>query len=230
MYGCLDVFDKLYKHRHKGGSVAAMADLGRQLQEYVAQNKAGNSGGGGGSPSVSSPSGERSEGGWKAWFSPPSSGISWSWTPVDSDPLLPGMSGSQRLIGAVLCAGMAALCFSLAGLYVPVLLLRARKFAMLWSMGSLLGLCAAALLRGPTRLLREPEPWFLLYLVALGGTLYSALGIRSTPLTVLGAAAQIITGAAFLLGMIPGGAAGRRYIGGLCGSLVKKGVSKALPV
>ncbi|CAI9599694.1 unnamed protein product [Staurois parvus] len=204
-----------------------MADLGRQLQEYVAQNKAGNSGS---ASSVSSSSGERSEGGWKAWLSPPSTGLSWSWTPVDPDPLLPGMSGSQRLIGAVLCAGMAALCFALAGLYVPLLLLRARKFAMLWSMGSFLGLCAAALLRGPSRLLREPDLWFLLYLLALGGTLYSALGIRSTSLTVLGAAAQIITGAALLLGMLPGGAAGRRYISGLCGSLVRKGVSKALPV
>ncbi|XP_072287731.1 vesicle transport protein SFT2C [Pyxicephalus adspersus] len=204
-----------------------MADLGRQLQEYVAQNKAGNSGN---APSVSSSTGERTEGGWKAWISPTSTGLTWSWTPVDSDPFLPGMSGSQRLIGAALCAGMATFCFALAGLYVPLLLLRARKFAMLWSMGSLLGLCAATLLRGPSRLLREPDPWFLLYIVALGGTLYSALGIRSTPLTVLGAAVQIVTGAALLLGMLPGGAAGRRYISGLCGSLVKKGVSRALPV
>ncbi|XP_068104888.1 vesicle transport protein SFT2C [Hyperolius riggenbachi] len=204
-----------------------MADLGRQLQEYVAQNKAGN---GGAAPSASSSPGERSEKGWRSWFSPPSGGLSWSWTPVEADPLLPGMTGSQRLMAAAVCAAMAALCFGLASLYVPLLLLRARKFAMLWSMGSLLGLCAAALLRGPSRLLRELDPWFVLYLAALGGTLYSALGIRSTPLTVLGATAQIVTGAAFLLGMIPGGAAGRRYIGGLCGSLVKKGVSKALPV
>ncbi|XP_073496486.1 vesicle transport protein SFT2C [Phyllobates terribilis] len=199
-----------------------MADLGRQLQEYVAQNKAGSSG--------SSAASERSEPGWRAWFSPPSGGLSWSWSPMDADPFLPGMSGTQRLMAAGVCAGMAALCFTLAGLYVPLLLLRARKFAMLWSMGSLLGLCAAGLLRGPSRMLREPDPWAFFYLAALGGTLYAALGFRSTPLTLLGAGAQIITGAALLLGMLPGGAAGRRYISGLCGSLMRRGVSKALPV
>ncbi|XP_069604000.1 vesicle transport protein SFT2C [Ranitomeya imitator] len=204
-----------------------MADLGRQLQEYVAQNKAGSSGG----SAASSPAERQSsEPGWRAWFSPPSSGLSWSWSPMDPDPFLPGMSGTQRLMAAGVCAGMAALCFGLAGLYVPLLLLRARKFAMLWSMGSLLGLCAAGLLRGPSRMLREPDPWAFFYLAALGGTLYAALGFRSTPLTLLGAAAQIVTGAALLLGMLPGGAAGRRYISGLCGSLMRRGVSKALPV
>ncbi|XP_075041663.1 vesicle transport protein SFT2C [Mixophyes fleayi] len=200
-----------------------MAELGRQLQEYVAQNKAGS----GGSSAASAP-GESSEPGWRAWL--PSSGVVWSWSPVDADPCLPGMTGTQRLMAAGGCAAMAALCFGLAGLYLPLLVLRARKFSMLWSLGSVLGLSSAALLRGPSRLLREPEPWALLYLTALGATLYAALGLRSTPLTLLGAAAQVITGAAFLLGLLPGGAAGRRYISGLCGSLVRRGVSKALPV
>ncbi|CAN2389186.1 May be involved in fusion of retrograde transport vesicles derived from an endocytic compartment with the Golgi complex [Pristimantis euphronides] len=200
-----------------------MAELGRQLQEYVAQNKAGGS-------AASSPAPERrdSEPGWRAWFSAPSGGLSWS--PVDPDPFLPGMSGTQRLAAAAVSAGMAALCFGLAGLYVPLLLLRARKFSMLWSMGSVLGLFSAGLLRGPSRLLREPDPWAFFYLAALGGTLYAALGFRSTALTLLGAAAQLITGAALLMGMLPGGATGRRYISSLCGSLLRKGVSKALPV
>ncbi|XP_040298088.1 vesicle transport protein SFT2C [Bufo bufo] len=204
-----------------------MADLGRQLQEYVAQNKAGGSG-----SSAASSSGERqsSEPGWRAWFSPPSGGLSWSWSALDPDPFLPGMSGTQRLMAAAVCAAMAALCFGLAALYVPLLLLRARKFAMLWSMGSVLGLGSVSLLRGPSRLLREPDPWTFFYLAALGGTLYAALGFRSTPLTLLGAVVQVIAGAALLLGMLPGGAAGRRYISGLCGSLMRKGVSKALPV
>ncbi|XP_063792107.1 vesicle transport protein SFT2C [Pseudophryne corroboree] len=198
-----------------------MADLGRQLQEYVAQNKAGSS-------AAASPPAEPA---WRAWM-PSSSPAApaWSWSPMDADPFLPGMSGTQRLLAAGVCAAMGALCFGLAGLYLPLLLLRARKFAMLWSMGSVLGLSAAAFLRGPSRLLREPEPWGLLYLTGLAGTLYAALGLRSTPLTVLGATAQVITGAALLLGMLPGGAAGRRYISGLCGSLLRKGVSKALPV
>ncbi|XP_063287910.1 vesicle transport protein SFT2C [Pelobates fuscus] len=148
----------------------------------------------------------------------------------EADPLLPGLSVSQRLLLAGLCGSLAGLCFGLAALYLPLLVLRARKFSLLWSLGSALGLAAAALLRGPSRLLREPEPAGLLYLLALGGTLYAALGLRSTGLTVLGAAAQIITAAGLLLGLLPGGAAGRRYITGLCGGLLRRGVAKALPV
>ncbi|XP_053329075.1 vesicle transport protein SFT2C [Spea bombifrons] len=201
-----------------------MAEQGRQLQEYVAQNKT---------------AGDRSGPDWRGWLgrNVPSAPVltlpsapSLSWGPLDPDPLLPGLSGTQRLLAAGVCVAMAALCFGLAGLYVPVLVLRARKFAMLWSLGSALGLVAFALLRGPSRLMREPDPWSLLFVVALGGTLYAALGMRSTGLTLVGAAAQIVTAAGLLLGLLPGGAAGRRYIGGLCGSLVRKGVSKALPV
>ncbi|KAM8934643.1 vesicle transport protein SFT2C [Pelodytes ibericus] len=195
-----------------------MAELGRQLQEYVAQNKTG------GSNAPASP-GEQS---WRGWVG--RSVPSLSWSPIEPDPCLPGMTGSQRLLAAALCAGLAALCFGLAALYLPLLLLRARKFALLWSLGSVLGLAGASLLRGPSRLVQEPEPWSLLYVATLGATLYAALGMRSTPLTVLGAGAQVIAAAGFILGLLPGGAAGRRYIGSLCGSLVRKGVSKALPV
>ncbi|XP_053552629.1 vesicle transport protein SFT2C [Bombina bombina] len=227
-----------------------MAELGRQLQEYVAQNKED----------------ERSEAGWRNWFGGPSTwspslsgragagwsllspsdsssssaapdqpppsgnGLSWSWAPLQPDSLLPGLSSSQRLLLAGLCVLLSVMCFGLAGLYVPVLLLRARKFSLLWSLGSTLGLAAAALIRGPSRFLREPELWSLLYMAALGGTLYGALGIRSTVLTVIGAVAQVITGFGLLMGLLPGGAIGRRYIGSLCGSLLRKGVSNALPV
>ncbi|KAM4663934.1 vesicle transport protein SFT2C [Discoglossus pictus] len=197
-----------------------MAEQGRLLQEYVAQNKAG-------------PAAERSavspEPAWRSWL-PKSLPSAPSLSPLDPDPLLPGLSASQRMLVSGLCVVMATLCFGLSSLYLPVLLLRARKFALLWSLGSLLGLAAAALLRGPSRMLREPDPCSLLYLAALGGTLYAALGIRSTGLTVLGAVAQVITGIGLLMGLLPGGVAGRRYISGVCGSLVKKGVSKALPV
>ncbi|NXD65507.1 SFT2C protein, partial [Eolophus roseicapillus] len=62
---------------------------------------------------------------------------------------LSGLSRWQRLAGSGLCLLLAALCFGLAALYVPLLLLRARKFALLWSLGSLCALGAAALLRGP---------------------------------------------------------------------------------
>ncbi|NXF36929.1 SFT2C protein, partial [Nyctibius bracteatus] len=192
-----------------------MADLGRQLQQYLAQSKAAAAGGSSATPAPP-PAGCSQEeagsgGGLGAWLGPlnpfppgrgappaaaagsgpgpgsgsgSGSGSVWPWS-AEADPCLPGLSRWQRLAGSGLCLLLAALCFGLAALYAPLLLLRARKFALLWSLGSLCALGAAALLRGPARLLREPSRGSLLYLGALGGTLYAALGLRSTLLTAL---------------------------------------------
>ncbi|XP_068001406.1 vesicle transport protein SFT2C [Melanerpes formicivorus] len=227
-----------------------MADLGRQLQEYLAQSKAATTAGSSSIASASPPAGcsqeETGSGGLGAWlgtlnpFSPgrgslstaadsgSASGSGWPWA-AEVDPCLPGLSRWQRLVGSGLCLLLAAVCFGLAALYAPLLLLRARKFALLWSLGSVCALGAGALLRGPTRLLREPSRGFLLYLGALGGTLYAALGLRSTLLTALGAAVQLGAAAAALLAVLPGGAAGLRRLGGLLSAVLRRR-AKALPV
>ncbi|KAF1535688.1 Vesicle transport protein SFT2C, partial [Eudyptes schlegeli] len=230
-----------------------MADLGRQLQEYLAQSKAAAAAGGSSAAPAPPPAGCSQEetgsgGGLGAWLGPlnpfqpgrgappavaapgsgPSSGSSWPWA-TEADPCLLGLSRWQRLAGSGLCLLLAALCFGLAALYAPLLLLRARKFALLWSLGSLCALGAAALLRGPARLLREPGRGSLLYLGALGGTLYAALGLRSTLLTVLGAAVQLGAAAAAFLTALPGGAAGLRRLGGLLSAALRRR-GKALPV
>ncbi|XP_048338230.1 vesicle transport protein SFT2C [Sphaerodactylus townsendi] len=213
-----------------------MADLNRQLQEYLAQSKGGSS-----SAVVSAPqSSSRDElddsgPGWGAWFSKmnpfPATGTSpWAAEP-EPDPWLPtGLSRWQRLVGSALCLLLAVLCFSLAALYGSLLLLR--KFALLWSLGSVFALAAAGFLRGPSRLLGEPDRrgLALLYLGSVGGTLYAALGLRSTLLTTVGAAIQLVAGGAYLLASLPGGTAGLRYVGGFLTSFVRRRVSKTLPV
>lgn len=218
-----------------------MADLGRQLQEYLVQSKAAAASTAAPAPLPPPPSAgcsqEEAGSSLGAWLGPlnpfPAAAASepgrgWPWL-AELDPWLPGLSRWQRLAGSGLCLLLAALCFGLAALYAPLLLLRARKFALLWSLGSLCGLAAAALLRGPARLLREPGGGSLLYVGALAGTLYAALGLRSTFLTVLGAAAQLGAAALALLAGLPGGAAGLRRLGGLgCAALRRRG--KALPV
>ncbi|NXY81502.1 SFT2C protein, partial [Alcedo cyanopectus] len=230
-----------------------MADLGRQLQEYLAQSKAAAAGGGTGTASAPLPascSQKEAESGssLEAWLGPlnpflpgrgappaaaaaaPGSGpgSGWPWAP-EADPCLPGLSRWQRLAGSGVCLLLAAFCFGLAALYAPLLLLRARKFALLWSLGSLCALGAAALLRGPTRLLREPSRGSVLYLGALGGTLYAALGLRSTLLTALGAAVQLGAAAVVLLATLPGGAAGLRLLSGLLSAALRRR-GKTLPV
>lgn len=43
----------------------------------------------------------------------------------------------QRLISFAVCFLLGLLCFCLSAIYIPVLLLKARKFALLYSLGSL---------------------------------------------------------------------------------------------
>ncbi|TFK06271.1 rRNA promoter binding protein [Platysternon megacephalum] len=212
-----------------------MAELNRQLQEYLAQSK-NSSSPGPAAPSSSRQTPDAADAGVGTWLgrlspfssSSPAAG-SWPWA-AEPDPWLPGLSRWQRLVGSGLCLLLAALCFGLAALYAPLLLLRARKFALLWSLGSAFALGAAGFLRGPSRLLREPSRGTVLYLGALAGTLYAALGLRSTLLTALGAAAQLAAIAGCLLALLPGGPAGLRYLGGLLGGFVRRRVSKTLPV
>lgn len=172
-----------------------MADLNRQLQEYLAQSKSQS----GSSTALDIPDEEPASGSWFGrWSSPfsrrepPSSGGSWPWS-TEPDPCLPGLSRRQRLVAFAVCAAFSALCFGLSALYAPLLLLYARKFALLWSLGSLFAIAAVAVLRGPSKLVTglPTSPAAAAYLCALGATLYAALSLQSTVLTALGAAVQV---------------------------------------
>ncbi|XP_076410994.1 vesicle transport protein SFT2C [Peromyscus maniculatus bairdii] len=195
-----------------------MADLHRQLQDYLTQGKANR-------PAAAEPllattaaeepaAGNRAAGAWIGRTALP-----WPWARSPAEPppppagprCLPTVTRGQRLAAGGLGLLLAALCFGLAALYAPVLLLRARKFALLWSLGSVLALASAALLRGGPacgRLLRgeeTPSRPALCYAAALGATLYAALGLRSTLLTALGACAQVAALLYALLGLLPWG-------------------------
>ena len=47
------------------------------------------------------------------------------------------LSRKQRICGFILCLIGGVVCFGMASLYLPMLLLKARKFALLFSLGSL---------------------------------------------------------------------------------------------
>ena len=67
---------------------------------------------------------------------------------------LPRLSRTQRVVGCVTCVAFGALCFGMAVFYIPLLVVKARKFALLFSLGSLMMVAGIALLRGPASLLR----------------------------------------------------------------------------
>lgn len=223
-----------------------MAELNRQLQEYLAQSKSG-------AKTISESSSSTIvdidkpatvSGSWFGrWSSPISrnsrgassgqssgSGVSWPWS-SEPDPCLPGMSRSQRLIGFGTCIFFSALCFGLSALYAPLLLLKARKFALLWSLGSVFALVGAAILRGPSKLISTPTPGAVVYLCSLVGTLYAALSLHSTLLTALGAGLQIAAIVGYIVALLPGGSAGMRFVGGMAASAIKRTVSgKTMPI
>ncbi|XP_041069646.1 vesicle transport protein SFT2C [Carcharodon carcharias] len=230
-----------------------MTDLNRQLQEYLSKSRSGRNGDGGDSeplltpdPDTPAPVGAMSS--WVSQMNPfssgqsnktassqgsgPSSGGFWS---TDPDPCLSVLSRRQRLTAFGLCLAMGLLCFSLSAVYAPFMLLKARKFALLFTLGSLFVLASLALLRGPwnqlRRLLsRDQLPFTAAYLGSLFATLYSALALQSTSLTAVAATFQLLTLASYLVSSVPGGAAGLRFIGGLFSSAFKRTVSKSLPV
>lgn len=228
-----------------------MAELNRQLQEYLAQSK------GGGAKTISQSSSscavdlddpEPVPGSWFGRWSSPWSGsrsgspsgqsssgnggFSWPWS-AEPDPCLPGMSRSQRMVAFGVCVCFSMLCFGLSALYAPLLLLYARKFALLWSLGSLFAIAAAAVLRGPSRLATglPTSPGAAVYLCALGGTLYAALSLHSTVLTALGAALQVTVIVGYVVSLLPGGSAGIRFMGGMAASAIKRTVTgKTMPI
>ena len=135
----------------------------------------------------------------------------------EEDPCFPSMTYKQRLIGFFACLIAAVTCFTLAIIISPFLVLKARKFALLFSFGSLSVLFALSMLRGPANyfkhmIARERIVGNVLYVGSLVATLYAALVERNTLATILCAAVQIVVLAWYTVGYIPGGATGLRYL------------------
>ncbi|XP_066108842.1 vesicle transport protein SFT2C-like [Saccopteryx bilineata] len=157
-----------------------MADIHRQLQEYLAKGKAGwllDA-----EPLIAAlliveeeaEEPEAAKGPAGAWLG--RTYMRWTWSrssaklEAEPEPAWPlRVTRMQQLAASGLCLLLATLCFGLAALYAHVLLLRARKFTLLWSLGSALAL-VGKILRGGTAcrpLLRgeEAPSWAaLLYL------------------------------------------------------------------
>ncbi len=158
-----------------------------------------------------------------------------SWYNEAQSDCLPSLSKKQRIIGFMIFLGMGVLCFSLASMYIPVLILYARKFALLFSLGSMFTLGSFGLLWGPCNHLRhlfskERLPFTSVYLVTLFATLYFAMGLQSTALTVLAASGQVIALVWFVVSYIPGGQTGLKFFSKLCSSFCKTTVNRSLPI
>ncbi|XP_048000193.1 protein transport protein sft2 [Leguminivora glycinivorella] len=141
------------------------------------------------------------------------------------------LSRTQRFMGFGVCLFFGILCFILSFLYIPILILQARKFALLFTLGSLFFILSFSFLYGPwshvkSLFSKERALTTLLYGSTLIATLYCALHLQSTPLTIVCAVLQVIALLWMMMGSIPGGSTGARFFG----SMFKSSVSSTLPI
>ncbi|PRT54394.1 Protein transport protein SFT2 [Wickerhamiella sorbophila] len=107
------------------------------------------------------------------------------------------------LLGAV---ALFALCFAL----LPVLAVKPRKFATIWSLASLLFIISFGVLQGPVNyLIHLVSPGRILFTIAYFGsivlTLVFSMGLRSTILTLLAIIVQMIAAIWYTVSYFPMG-------------------------
>lgn len=154
---------------------------------------------------------------------------------VQEDPWLPSLSKTQRIVGFFLCLLLGLFCFVVAGLCAPLLVLKARKFVILYTMGSIFTIGSFALLWGPYNHLKhifsyQRLPFTLAYFGSLSATLYCAMVVKSTSITLIFATLQMVALAWYICSYIPGGTTGLKFFSKLFASACSKTVSKALPI
>ncbi|XP_023023006.1 uncharacterized protein [Leptinotarsa decemlineata] len=151
-----------------------------------------------------------------SWFKKEETEEGSSWYQESKRECCPSLSRFQRIVLFGLCLGMGLLCFSLSLMYIPVLLFKARKFSLLFTLGSTFFVLSFFFLFGPLAFLKgmfAKERLFLTmtYGGTLVATLYCALHLQSTPFTVLFAIGQIISLLWTVIASIPGGTAGLSF-------------------
>ncbi|KAM3418511.1 Protein transport protein SFT2 [Cercospora zeina] len=127
------------------------------------------------------------------------------------------------LFGGLNLAAIAlfVVCFTL----LPILSLRPRKFAILWTMASLLFLGSWAVMMGPVVYVRhlisqERLPFTATYFGSIALTLYFAVGLRSTILTLFTSIVQIVALVWYLVSYFPMGSQGLRIAAQFGGSRI----------
>jgi len=120
------------------------------------------------------------------------------------------LSRWDRLLVFAACILGAAVCFVVAFFLMPVLVLKPRKFVVLWTVGSALFLVSFAVLMGPMaylqHLISAPRlPFTAAYFGSMGLTLYFAIGLHSMIGTLIMGIVQIIALLYYLVSYFPFG-------------------------
>ncbi|KAK0201020.1 Got1/Sft2-like family-domain-containing protein [Desarmillaria ectypa] len=136
------------------------------------------------------------------------------------------LSSWERLLGFGACLIGAAVCFSIAFLTI----LRPTKFALSFSLGSLLVMFGFSVLIGPINHIKhlvskERLPFTIVYFGSLGATLYFSLGLHSFLGSLICGVVQVVALLAYILAYFPGGSQTLR----LGGQMAVRGAGSLLP-
>ncbi|KAI0632851.1 ER-to-golgi vesicle protein transport Sft2 [Trametes polyzona] len=140
------------------------------------------------------------------------------------------LSRWERLLGFGACLLGAIVCFFVAFLTLPWIALRPRKFALAFSLGSLLVMFGFAVLIGPINHIKhlfskERLPFSAAYLGSLGLTLYFSLGAHSYVGSLICAIVQIVALLSYVAAYFPGGTQTLRF----GGQMALRGAGSLLP-
>ncbi|XP_067944250.1 uncharacterized protein [Watersipora subatra] len=156
-------------------------------------------------------------------------------TQAKTDPCLPSLSKKQRIVGFMLCLSLGLFCFFMCSLYLPLLLVKARKFALLYTLGSLFFLMSFSALWGPVNHLKhlfsgDRLPFTIVYFLTIGATLYFSMWKRSFILTIIFAVIQILAMVWYIISYIPGGQTGLKFFYKIFYAFTTRTASAVLPV
>ncbi|UPX10684.1 protein transport protein sft2 [Ascochyta rabiei] len=128
------------------------------------------------------------------------------------------LSRWDRLLvfGGLLLAALAMFATCIGLMFTPIFIVKPRKFAILWTMGSVLFLAAWSVMMGPIQyvqhLISGPRlPFTAAYFGSIALTLYFSLGLHSTVLTFVAVIAQLVSLLWFTVSYFPMGSTGLRF-------------------
>ncbi|KAJ8507187.1 hypothetical protein ONZ45_g10418 [Pleurotus djamor] len=140
------------------------------------------------------------------------------------------LSRWERLLGFGACLLGGVACFFVAFLTLPLLALRPAKFALAFSLGSLLFMLGFSVLVGPINhikhlLTKERLPFTAVYFGSLAFTLYFSLGRASYIGSLVGAIVQLLALVSYVAAYFPGGTQTLQF----GGQMALRGASSLLP-
>ncbi|CAL9730849.1 protein transport protein Sft2p [Monosporozyma unispora] len=111
----------------------------------------------------------------------------------------------------------SAACFTICIFLFPVLAVKPRKFALLWTMGSLLFVLAFGIMMGPVAYFkhissRERLPFTLFFFFSCFATVYFAAISKSTIMTLIFAIIELVAVLYYAISYFPMGSTGLRML------------------